>query len=254
MIGVTLVFLLSFTLPVLFPLAQVLLVCVILLFIFDLALLFRDKNGIIGSRTCADRLSNGDQNDILINITNNYGFKTKLEIIDEIPFQFQKRDVNWKIKVEAYENRLFNYNLRPVKRGEYSFGALNVYSMSPVGFISKRYRFDDSKIVPVYPSYLQMKKYELVAFSQRLSELGIKKIRKIGHTMEFEQIKEYVMGDDPRTINWRATARKNELMVNQFQDEKSQRIYCIIDKGRLMKMPFDGLTKDQDILNRILSY
>ncbi len=60
--------------------------------------------------------------------------------------------------------------------------------------------------------------------------------------MEFEQIKEYVQGDDLRTINWKATAKKNALMVNQFQDEKSQSVYMAIDKGRVMQMPFDGLS------------
>jgi uncharacterized protein (DUF58 family) len=60
--------------------------------------------------------------------------------------------------------------------------------------------------------------------------------------MEFEQIKEYVSGDDIRTLNWKASARKGGLMINNFMEEKSQQVYCIIDKGRLMKMPFDGLT------------
>src|SRR5204863_4089375 len=65
---------------------------------------------------------------------------------------------------------------------------------------------------------------------------------KIGHSMEFEQIKEYVSGDDIRTINWKATARKSSIMVNNYSDEKSQQVYCIIDKGRLMKMPFNNLS------------
>jgi uncharacterized protein (DUF58 family) len=60
--------------------------------------------------------------------------------------------------------------------------------------------------------------------------------------MEFEQIKEYVQGDDLRTINWKATAKKNQLMVNQYQDEKSQNVYMVIDKGRVMKMPFNDLS------------
>ena len=60
--------------------------------------------------------------------------------------------------------------------------------------------------------------------------------------MEFEQIKEYVRGDDYRTINWKATARKESLMVNNYTDERSQQIYCLINKGRVMKMPFDGMT------------
>jgi uncharacterized protein (DUF58 family) len=97
-------------------------------------------------------------------------------------------------------------------------------------------------MVPTYPSYIQLRKYDLIAFSNNLFQYGVKKIRRIGHTMEFEQIKEYVQGDDIRTLNWKATAKKNALMVNQFQDEKSQNIYMVIDKGRTMKMPFNGLS------------
>ena len=81
-----------------------------------------------------------------------------------------------------------------------------------------------------------------MAFSSNKSFYGIKKTRRIGHTNEFEQIKEYVVGDDIRTINWKATAKSNQLMVNQFQDEQTESVYCIIDRGRAMQMPFNGLS------------
>jgi uncharacterized protein (DUF58 family) len=70
--------------------------------------------------------------------------------------------------------------------------------------------------------------------------------------MEFEQIKEYVLGDDMRTINWKATARRASLMVNQFTDERSQQVYLIVDQGRLMKMPFDGLSLLDHAINAAL--
>jgi uncharacterized protein (DUF58 family) len=78
--------------------------------------------------------------------------------------------------------------------------------------------------------------------ANKFSEAGVKRMRKLGHSMEFEQIKEYVRGDDYRTINWKATARKGDLMVNNFTDERSQQIYCLVNKGRVMKMPFAGMT------------
>jgi uncharacterized protein (DUF58 family) len=71
--------------------------------------------------------------------------------------------------------------------------------------------------------------------------------------MEFEQIKDYINGDDIRTINWKATARKGLLMVNNYTDEKSQQVYCIIDKGRLMKMPFGGLSLLDYAINSALA-
>jgi len=70
--------------------------------------------------------------------------------------------------------------------------------------------------------------------------------------MEFEQIKEYVQGDDIRTLNWKATAKRNSLMVNQFQDEKSQSVYMLIDKGRVMRMPFNGMSLLDYALNATL--
>ena len=89
---------------------------------------------------------------------------------------------------------------------------------------------------------MQMRRYHLLAVSNRLQEAGIKRVRKLGHSMEFEQIKEYVRGDDFRTINWKATARKETLMINNYTDERSQQIYCLINKGRVMKMPFGGMS------------
>ena len=96
--------------------------------------------------------------------------------------------------------------------------------------------------VAVYPSFIEMHKYELLAASHRLTDYGVKRIRRIGHATEFDHIKHYTLGDDPRTINYKATARMNQLMVNTYQEEKSQPVYCLIDKGRTMKMPFNGLT------------
>jgi uncharacterized protein (DUF58 family) len=87
-----------------------------------------------------------------------------------------------------------------------------------------------------------MRRYQLLAAANRLQEAGVQKLRKLGHSMEFEQIKEYVRGDDYRTLNWKATARRGDFMVNNFTDERSQQIYCLVNKGRTMKMPFEGMT------------
>ena len=208
----------------------------------DLILLFRVKRGLQGERTTPDKLSNGDENEIRIFLQSSYPFKISLRIFDELPHQFQKRDLEFNIILNSGEEKIIEYFLRPVKRGEYSFGSVNVLVQSPLNLLSRRFSFSSDKMVPVYPSYLQMRKYELLAISQRLTETGIKKIRRIGQNQEFELIKDYVSGDDFRTVNWKATARKSRLMVNQYQDERSQQVYSLIDKGRVMQMPFNGLS------------
>jgi len=220
----------------------------ILFFVFvfiqftDLVLLFRVRRGLSGKRILADKLSNGDENEISIYLENFYRYPTTLRVFDEIPHQFQRRDLEFNLTLQAGESKVIEYHLRPVKRGEYSFGAVNVLVSSPLRLFARRFRFSADALVPVYPSYIQMRKYELMAISHRLTDTGIKKIRRIGNNQEFELIKEYVAGDDLRTVNWKATARKSRLMVNQYQDERSQQVYSIIDKGRVMQMPFNGMS------------
>ena len=205
-------------------------------------MLFTNRQGVNCRRTHAERFSNGDDNPVTINIWNRYVFEVKANIIDEVPYQFQRRDILFKAFIKAGESAVIAYQLRPVKRGVYSFGTVNVFVKNKIGLVSRRYKFKQSVNIAVYPSYLQMRKYQLMAINNRLSDVGVKKIRRIGHSMEFEQIKEYIAGDDYRTLNWKATARKGQPMVNNFTDEKSQQVYCVIDKGRLMKMPFNGLS------------
>ena len=87
-----------------------------------------------------------------------------------------------------------------------------------------------------------LRQYELLAISNQLTALGIKRIRRVGNFTEFEQIKDYVAGDDFRTINWKASARRHELMVNVYQTERSQQVLCLIDKGRVMHAAFQGMS------------
>ncbi len=235
-------FLMSFIFPDLLGAMRIIFFVFLLLILVDLLLLFLSKGGIKAERLLPDKLSNGDKNLIEIQIANNYLFKAHVRLIDELPFQFQKRDFGLVSTIKSGGSKSYSYEVRPTERGVYSFGSLNIFASSPIGFLAKKYRFDTSKEVPVYPSFLQLRKYDLIAFTNRLFEYGLKKIRRIGHTMEFEQIKDYIQGDDIRNINWKATAKRGQLMVNQFQDEKSQPIYSVIDKGRVMKMPFEELS------------
>lgn len=240
--GIVFLFILSFLISPLLIAAKILFFLLVGFFFTDLLLLYRVRKGLHGVRFTPDKLSNSDENEIRLYFENYYLFKITLRVFDEIPHQFQRRDLEFKLILEPGEKRTTSYWLRPVKRGEYSFGAVNTLTTTPLQLIARRFRFSEDKLVPVYPSFIQMRKYELLAISRNLQEAGIKKIRRIGHNQEFELIKEYVSGDDFRTVNWKATARKSRLMVNHYQDERSQQVYSLIDKGRVMQMPFNGLS------------
>jgi uncharacterized protein (DUF58 family) len=235
-------FLFAFFFPVLGNLPYYLFYVLIALVLIDLVLLYRTQRGVFLRREVPERLSNGDDNELKIYLENFYNFPVKIGIIDEIPFQFQKRDLWFTTTLSPREQKSISYFLRPTRRGEYDFGLTRLYVSSPLGLLTRRFNVLGEKIVPVYPSFLKLRQYELMAISNRLTDIGIKKIRRIGHSMEFDQVKNYVAGDDYRTINWKSTARKGDLMVNSYTDEKAQNIYCVIDKSRAMRMPFEGLS------------
>ncbi len=242
----------SYIFPRWFNIVKLLILVLLALTTLDVLILFFAKKGLKGTRILPEKLSNGDQNPITLTLENFYTFPVHVSIIDEIPEQFQVRNFKIDRKLNASSVTELQYELRPTERGEYHFGKLNIFVTSIFGLIARRFSFDDQAMVPTYPSFIQLRKYDLMAISNNLHQYGIKKVRRLGHTMEFEQIKEYVMGDDLRTINWKATAKKNALMVNQFQDEKSQPVYSVIDKGRVMKMPFEGLSLVDYAINAAL--
>ena len=247
-------FLLSYWIPMLYPIAWIITTVIIVLFLMDLLLLYRIKDPISARRLLPEKFSNSDENPVPITITNKYPFKAEISIIDELPIQFQKRDFYYVTTLNPNEVHDFTYSVRPVERGEYYFGYLNVFCSSSLKIVKRKFKFQNEQMVAVYPSFIQMQKYDFLAMSNNLTEFGLKKIRRIGNTSEFEQIKDYVQGDDFRTVNWKATAKTGKLMVNQYQDEKSQPIYSIIDTGRVMKMPFNGLKLLDYAINSTLAF
>ena len=193
-------------------------------------------------RTLSARFSNGDDNPISIRLESTFAFPLQVAVVDEIPFIFQRRDVCFKVSLPARGDAIVKYMLCPTQRGVYGFGRVRAFVSSPLGLVQRRFTCCESQDVKVYPSYLMLRQYELLAMSNNLTEMGIKRIRRIGNNTDFEQIKDYVVGDDYRTINWRATARRHQLMVNVYQEERAQQVFSVIDKGRMMQQTFSVTT------------
>jgi len=234
-------FVIGFFIPLFFKVAQVCLFTISALTIIDVFIVYSEANGVDIVRSLPERLSNGDQNKVTLEVTNNYKFKAHIKIIEELPHQFQKRNFYFNPIVKTNEIEAIQYVLTPNERGVYNFGHVNTYVSSPLQLATKKYILGEEKEIQCYPSFLRLREFKIKAFADT-NTYGTKKTRRIGHSLEFEQIKEYVSGDDIRTLNWKATAKRNQLMVNQYIEEKSQPVYAIIDKGRAMRMPFNGLT------------
>ena len=238
----TTLFVISFLFPFIFwPIIGLLLLFIILVF-YDFIFLFFKKQKLVCQRMVSEILPLGDISMVELQLLNLTGFRIYAKIIDELPIQFQKRDFNIQIILNDKDRKEISYPIHPTKRGIYTFGKAHVFISSFLGLVEKRQSFNIQKEVAVYPSILQMKQQELNLQKKLFLFSGIKKMRRIGHSYEFEQIRNYQIGDDIRCINWKATGRRNNLMVNQFGDEKSQQVYSIIDMSRVMLLPFNGLS------------
>lgn len=241
LVALVLTYVAAFFWPVVHPGAHAFAIGLAALLLVELGLLL-GGNDVAAERALPERLSNGDDNAVEIHLHNRADLPLRCTVIDELPVQLQVRDQSFTVTVPPRRERTVRYTVRPTERGRYAFGAVNVYVATPLGLVERRVRAEAEDEVPVYPSFKQMKKYELMAASDRLEEMGIKKVRRVGHTMEFDRIREYVPGDDRRAVNWKATARQGDLMVNVYQDERAQPVYCVLNMGRVMEMPFEGMT------------
>lgn len=240
---VVVVFVFAFIYPWLYIAGVIALWSLVLAVLLDVLLLFANRSGVAARRSSKyGKLSNGDENELFIEVAGSYSFTTKLEIIDEIPEQFQFRKFRILRTLESGGRQKIRYTLRPVSRGEFHFHNLLVFVASPLGFVRRRFTFTQEMTLPCYPSFLKLRQFELMAISDRLTALGIKKVRRVGHSTEFDHIREYVPGNDIRAINWKASARNRSLMVNHFTEERAQQVYSVINTGRIMQMPFDKLS------------
>ena len=216
-------------------------IAILLLCGIELVFLYSYKHGISSKRIVAERLSNGDENKISILISSTYPIKVKTEVIDEVPFIFQRRDLLMKETIKPQEKIELHYSLTPKRRGTYEFGQTRVFASVLLHLAQRRFSQNNPCNVKVYPSYVKLSDYQILS-SNTASMAGQKKIRKVGNNTEFEQIKDYITGDDYRHINWKASAKSTQLKVNIYQDEKSQQIVSVIDKGRTMQQSFNEMT------------
>ncbi len=254
-VGIALVLLgvLSYAVAGLYPLFLVLFWTFLILILLDIMLLYTSGGTIHGRRVCQEMFALGEENTVRLFLESYYKFALWFRVLDEAPVQFQSRNLSFELKLNPGDKTTIKYELDPKDRGEYHFGKVNVMTSSIIGLILRRYTFAEDQMVKVYPSIPHMKRTEFLLLSKTNLELGLKKVRRPGFNFEFEEIKDYVYGDDIRKINWKATARKQHLMVNVFQEEKSQPVYCVINKGRTMHMPFHGLTLYDYAINSALA-
>ncbi len=252
--GVVLLYVIAYAIPSVAFAAHVTLASLFGLTMLDVLLVFANKEPLKVERDVQTRLNLGDANNVVLTVTNLSAQPINFSMIEGYPLEMQDRSSVLTGTLLGGSTKTFNYIFTPKTRGTFKFDDVFIIIRSMFFMASRRVDLPLTQSFDVYPSVVQMKKYELLVFQQQKTTTGIKKIRRLGNNSEFEQIKSYVQGDEIRTVNWKATSRRNELMVNQYQEEKSQSIYCVLDKSRSMQMEFDNLSMLDYSINSALVF
>ncbi|MCL2841496.1 MAG: DUF58 domain-containing protein [Defluviitaleaceae bacterium] len=146
----------------------------------------------------------------------------------------------------------FKYTTHPTKRGSFYFGKITLRWHGILGLCVKHASYFRPIEFKVYPNIKDLSKFRLMVQKNRLLPIGDKNIRHYGLGAEFESLRTYVEGDDYRKINWQASARENRLIVNQYQIERNQPVYILLDIGRPMSYSVNGFKKLDYAINAAL--
>lgn len=248
----TVVLVAGFLWPFFFYVGYVLAGILAVALMLNILFLYGYKGTVVATRQCAQRLSIGDDNKVTVHLQNTFNRNFTVLVYDEAPFSFQFRNSKLLTKVKAKSTAQVSYFVRPVRRGSYVFHNINTYISTFPHLVLRRFKEVGTNRVKVYPSFLFLKNEQLLSIPNRDRLWGTNTIRRKGQSKEFEQIREYVVGDDIRSVNWKATARRHNLMVNENREEQSQNIYALIDKGRGMQHTFNSLSLLDHSLNSAL--
>ena len=201
------------------------------------------KTGCIeAGRVLEAKLSLNHTHTVEIYVRNTSDRMLTVEITDDVPEHFEHGKLPMRAEIPAHSEHVFEYTLKPLKRGEYVFPAVTVRYPGVIGLIRRKRKFatPDSRH-RVYPNIRDLSDYDMAALSQNLLVSGIKQVRANAENGEFSTLRQYTEGDNYKMINWAATARTGELTVNTFAPERNQYIYAMIDSSRVMNGTYNNI-------------
>ncbi|HEX6910522.1 MAG TPA: DUF58 domain-containing protein [Longimicrobium sp.] len=206
-----------------------------------LLLLFLDFGSIPGdevltvARKAPARVSLGATAEVELRLDNRAGRRVRVRVTDDLPpiLERQGPDV-LDLWLPALREERVGYGAKTVRRGDGVFGDIHLRVAGPLGLAWKQRRVPRADEVRVVPGMLEVTRYRLLGMRNRLREAGFRSVRQRGEGGAFESLREYVRGDDPRNLDWKASARRGGLIVRQYEMERRQNVVLAIDAGRLM--------------------
>ncbi|MHB1575285.1 MAG: DUF58 domain-containing protein [Candidatus Dormibacteria bacterium] len=197
-------------------------------------------------------LALGADNQIWLNLWVRAPRPCAVEVRDETPAEIECRPTLLNVALEPARVTRVGYIASPGRRGSYAFGRIVVRTAGPLGLWRRQVAVPAGEQIPVYPALAAIGRWEGLVRRGALQEMGVRSWRLYGEGTEFAGLRDYAPGDDPRRINWRASARMARPMTSEFEPERSRPIWLVLDCGRLMAGGQAGLTKLDTALSAAL--
>jgi uncharacterized protein (DUF58 family) len=199
------------------------------------AFLLASAPRLVLERRAPERLAVGGASELEIAVTNPGRRRVVADVYDEVPRDLAAHDPAYPATaVAAGETKVLRYAVTPRVRGDRRLGPLVALSRSPLGLLRRRVLAGAGESVRVHPDTSRFLPDEALSPKQVLASLGVKPARQRGEGTDFESLRDYVPGDDPRRIDWRATARRGRLVTRLHQHERNHTVMIAVDASRLM--------------------
>jgi len=199
------------------------------------------------------KLSHQAANRRAFKISNPSPFLLHVEALDTVAGRhFEVSDEDLKHNIIPGEEKIFAYSVIPSKRGAFTFSHIHLRVRGLLGLCVKYHAYSCPMEFKVYPNMSDLSRFRIMTQKNHLLPRGEKAVRLYGPGTEFESLRAHVEGDDYRKINWPVTAREMRLIVNDYQIEKNQPVFMMIDSGRPMSYSVKGYKKLDYAINAAL--
>ncbi|MEM1293555.1 MAG: DUF58 domain-containing protein [Cyanobacteria bacterium P01_H01_bin.162] len=222
---------------------------VLLLMVLDWAQVNGPQRAIV-QREPLPRLSIGRDNPVTLKVSAPKA-AAKLQIFDRYPADFDEIAMPLTVNLPAKTATQITYQVLPTQRGEYKWGDLQLRQLGPWGLAWRSWTIPAAQTVAVYPDLVGLRSLSVKLAIQ--STGNMKQRQRMGIGTEFAELREYAIGDDPRFIDWKATARRSTPLIRVLEPEREQSLIVLLDRGRLMTANVKGLARFDWGLNATLS-
>jgi uncharacterized protein (DUF58 family) len=198
------------------------------------------------------RLSINRDNSVTISVTASERIKQNaiIKICDYYPPSFKASQPNLSAIISPNTTQELTYTVRPFNRGEYNWGDIQIRQLGAWGLAWHEWKVPSAQKVAVYPDLLALRSLTIKLTLQSTGTMRNKK--RFGLGTEFSELREYATGDDPRLIDWKATARRDRPLIRVLESEQEQTLIILLDRGRLMTQKVQSINRFDYGLNATL--